>query len=171
MPAAPITGISLVDHLLATEISASNVVIFKARSPVTTYWEVGTLSSFNGTEWLPTAAVNGALTGSSRATATASATAPLPAPAPQHTFTAKVAITDFVSRLLPAPPATIAVHGLAGAPVVGQEGVLASAASTSAPRTRCRPGSTRPCRPTGRSWPARTPACSATSPSRPSPPW
>ena len=127
---APITGISLVDHLRATEISASKVVVFTARSPVTTYWMVGTLSAFKGSAWLPTAGVNGALTGSSRATAASIATATLPAPVPQHTFTAKVAIADFVSRLLPAPPTTIAVHGLAGATVVSQQGVLASSAST-----------------------------------------
>ena len=41
-----------------------------------------------------------------------------------------MAIADFVSRLLPVPPTTTAVHGLAGAAVVGQEGVLASRAST-----------------------------------------
>jgi hypothetical protein len=129
-PVAPITGIALVDHLLATQISASDVVIFTARSPVTTYWEVGTLSRFDGTAWLPTAAVNDALTASTRSSAASIGTATLPAPAPQHTFTAKVAIADFVSRLLPAPPTTTAVHGLAGAAVVGQEGVLASTAST-----------------------------------------
>jgi transglutaminase-like putative cysteine protease len=127
---APITGISLVDHLLATEISASNVVVFKANSSQTTYWAVGTLPMFNGTAWLPTAAVSGALTGSSSDTAASIRTATLPAPVPQHTFTAKVAIADFVSRLLPAPPNAIAVHGLAGAAVVGQEGVLAAKAST-----------------------------------------
>jgi hypothetical protein len=129
-PVAPITGIALVDHLLATQISASDVVVFTARSPVTTYWEVGTLSTFDGTAWLPTAAVNDALTASTRASAASIGTATLPAPAPQHTFTAKVAIADFVSRLLPAPPTTTAVHGLAGAAVVGQEGVLAPTAST-----------------------------------------
>ena len=37
-------------------------------------------------------------------------------------------ITDFASRLLPAPPTTIAVHGLAGATAIGQEGVLAPSA-------------------------------------------
>jgi transglutaminase-like putative cysteine protease len=129
-PVAPITGVALVDHLLATQVSASHVVVFTARSPVTTYWEVGTLSRFDGTAWLPTAAVNDALTASSRASAASIGTATLPAPAPQHPFTAKVAIADFVSRLLPAPPTTTAVHGLAGAKVVGQEGVLASRAST-----------------------------------------
>jgi hypothetical protein len=129
-PVAPITGVALIDHLLATQISASNVVIFTAHSPVTTYWEVGTLSTFNGTSWLPTAPVNAALTASARASAAFIGTATLPAPAPQHTFTAKVAIADFISRLLPAPPTTTAVHGLAGAAVVGQDGVLAPAAST-----------------------------------------
>jgi hypothetical protein len=139
-PVAPITGIALVDHLLATEVSASNVVIFTARSPVTTYWEVGTLSTFNGTSWVPTAAVNDALTASTRATAASIGTATLPTSGPQHTFTAKVAIADFVSRLLPAPPTTTAVHGLAGAAVVGQEGVLASAASTAGTRYTVRAG-------------------------------
>ena len=127
---ARITGLSLVDRLLATEISASKVVIFKAHSPVTTYWQVGTLSRFDGTAWLPAAGVTGALTASSHATAAALGTATLPAPAAQHTFKATVAIADFISRLLPAPPTTIAVHGLTGAAVVGQEGVLATSAST-----------------------------------------
>jgi transglutaminase-like putative cysteine protease len=125
-----ITGLALVDNLLATEISASKVVIFKAHSPVTTYWQVGTLSSFNGKSWLPVRGVSGALSASSRATTASLGTATLPAPAPQHTFKAKVAIADFVSRLLPAPPTTTAVHGLTGATVVGQEGVLAPVATT-----------------------------------------
>jgi len=139
-PVAPITGVALIDHLLATEVSASNVVIFTAHSPVTTYWEVGTLSKFNGTSWLPTAAVNAALTASARASAASIGTATLPAPAPQHTFTAKLTIADFVSRLLPAPPTTTAVRGLAGAAVVGQEGVLASAASTTGTNYTVRAG-------------------------------
>jgi hypothetical protein len=137
---ARITGLSLVDRLLATEISASKVVIFKAHSPVTTYWQVGTLSRFNGTAWLPAAGVTGALTASSHATAAALGTATLPAPAAQHTFKATVAIADFISRLLPAPPTTIAVHGLTGAAVVGQEGVLASSASTIGTRYSVRAG-------------------------------
>ena len=84
-PVAPITGVALIDHLLATQVSASNVVIFTAHSPVTTYWEVGTLSTFNGTSWLPTAAVNAALTASARASAASIGTATLPAPAtPAH---------------------------------------------------------------------------------------
>jgi transglutaminase-like putative cysteine protease len=126
-----VTGLTLVDHLLATEITESKVVIFRAQSPVTTYWAVGTLSSFNGTEWLPVPGVSGALSGSAAAQAASLGPAALPTPSPSQTFVARVAITDFASRLLPAPPDAIAVHGLAGAAAVGEEGVLASTASTS----------------------------------------
>ena len=101
---------------------------------------MGTLSSFGGSTWLPTAVVSRALTGSARAAAASLRATTLPAPAPQHTFTAKVAIADFVSRLLPAPPTTTAVHGLVGAAVVGQEGVLAPAASTVGTRYTVRAG-------------------------------
>jgi transglutaminase-like putative cysteine protease len=124
-----ITGLSLIDRLLPTEIAESHVVIFTAKSPATTYWQVGTLSTFDGTAWVPTSAVRTALTGSTQPTAADIRTAVLPAPSPQHAYTARVAIADFVSRLLPAPPTTTAVHGLAGAAVVGQEGVLAAVAS------------------------------------------
>jgi hypothetical protein len=124
-----ITGISLVDHLRATEISESNVVILRAHAPVPTYWQVGILSRFNGTEWLPTSGVSDALTGSGRTGAGSLGPTPLPAPAAQQTFTAGVSITDFVSRLLPVPPATTAVHGVAGAAVIADEGVLAPTAT------------------------------------------
>jgi transglutaminase-like putative cysteine protease len=133
VPQSPLTGIALVDHLLATELSESNVVIFRAHSPVTTYWQVGNLSSFTGTEWLPTSDASGALAGSPSAVASLGPAA-LPAPAPGRTFTAQVGITDFFSRLLPAPPDTVAVHGLSGSSTIDQEGVLAAAAST--PGTR-----------------------------------
>ncbi len=128
--AAPhvITGISLVDSLLDTEISESHTVIFHASSPATTYWQVGTLSSFNGTEWLPSAEVSDALTGSAGELRTALSSTALPAPAPVQTFTAQVTITDFASRLLPAPPGTFAVRGIAGVTAIEQEGVLAPSA-------------------------------------------
>jgi transglutaminase-like putative cysteine protease len=126
-----VTGDSLVDRLLAAEISESHVLVFHARSSVTTYWQVGTLSTFNGTEWLPTASVSGALDGSTSGKAAAAALGAdtLPTPASQHAFSAKVTIADFVSHLLPAPPAATAVHGLAGVSVINQEGVLSSRSS------------------------------------------
>jgi transglutaminase-like putative cysteine protease len=97
---------------------------------VTTYWAVGTLTSFNGSEWLPVSGVSGALSGSAGSVATSLGPATLPAPKPAQTFAASVAITDFASRLLPAPPDTLAVHGLVGAAAIDEEGVLAATAST-----------------------------------------
>ena len=128
-----ITGISLVDHLLATEVSESHTVIFRGTSPVTTYWQVGTLSSFNGTTWLPDRTVRAALSGAKGSLGHALSAGSLPSPIPAQTFTAQVAITDFASRLLPAPPHTVAVNGRPGAAVIGEEGVLDAA--TSAPGT------------------------------------
>jgi len=129
-PQSLLTGIALVDHLLATEITESKVVVFHAESPVTTYWAVGTLTSFNGREWLPVSGVSGALSGSAGPLATSLGPVTLPAPKPTQTFTARVAITDFASRLLPAPPDALAVHGLVGASAIDEEGVLAATAST-----------------------------------------
>jgi transglutaminase-like putative cysteine protease len=128
VPQQLITGSSLVDHLLATEISESDAVVFHATSPVTTYWQVGTLSSFNGTEWLPRAEVSDALAGSTGALKAALSSTALPSPAPAQAFTARVTITDFTSRLLPAPPGTLDVRGLPGASAIAEEGVLASSA-------------------------------------------
>jgi transglutaminase-like putative cysteine protease len=124
-----ITGLTLLDHLRATEIAESHTVVFRARSPVTTYWQVGTLSTFDGTEWRPTSAISHALAGRATPTAASLGSSSLPTPTAQHAFTAKVTITDFASHLLPAPPATTSVRGLAGASVIDQEGVLASRSS------------------------------------------
>ena len=124
-----LTGIALVDNLRAVEVSKSKEVIFRAKSPVTTYWEVGTLSTFTGFEWVPTTAASAALSGASGAAAASLGPGALPSPSPVSTFSAQVAITDFVSRLLPAPPDALAVHGLAGAEAVEQEGILADVPS------------------------------------------
>jgi transglutaminase-like putative cysteine protease len=131
VPSNLITGISLVDHLRATEITESHTVIFHDTSPVPTYWQVGTLSSFNGTEWLPSAQVRTALLGSAGALQAALSSTALPTPVPAQTFTARVTITDFASRLLPAPPGTLAVSGLVGGTAIEEEGVLASSPDVS----------------------------------------
>jgi transglutaminase-like putative cysteine protease len=124
-----VTGLALVDNLLATEVQTSKVVIFQAQSPAATYWQVGTLSTFNGTQWLPSSGVSDALAGSLSAGVTSLGPPPLPAPTSAATFSATLDITDFASRLLPAPPHTVAVRGLTGATAVGDEGVLAAVAS------------------------------------------
>jgi transglutaminase-like putative cysteine protease len=146
VPQHLITGISLVDHLLATEITESHTVIFRVTSPVTTYWQVGVLSSFSGSQWLPSPKVRDALAGSARSAGSAgsagSATSlagalgsgSLPTPNPTKTFTAQVTVTDFASRLLPAPPHTVAVQ-TAGAGVkvaAGAAGVIKAAKAAKA---------------------------------------
>ena len=122
-----LTGLELLDNLRTVELKATNDVIFRATSPVATYWQVGTLSTFNGTEWLPTPGVDAALSGSPSAQASALAPSALPSPNPSlfPNFTANFDISDFFSRLLPAPPHAVSVAGLAGAKPIGQEGVLA----------------------------------------------
>jgi transglutaminase-like putative cysteine protease len=124
-----LTGIALVDNLRAVEVSQSKEVVLRARSPVTTYWQVGTLSSFTGSAWVPTAGASAALTGTAGVASTSLGPGALPSPSPVATFSAQVTITDFVSRLLPAPPDALAVHGLAGAEAIEQEGVLADVPS------------------------------------------
>jgi transglutaminase-like putative cysteine protease len=135
-PGDLLTGLALVDNLRATEITDSRAVIFRAYSPVATYWQVGTLSNFDGTKWLPTSGVDAALAGSTGPRPDALSPATLPSPPATQTFTAAVAITDFASWLLPAPPHALAVHGLAGATAVDEEGILA--ATPSAPGTSYR---------------------------------
>ncbi len=126
-----LTGTALVDDIRAVEISESNTEIFQAHSTVPTYWQVGTLTSFDGTEWLPSAGVQAALAGTANANASNLGPSPLPVPSNGRTFGASVDISAFASRLLPSPPHTVSVHGLPGATTVGQEGVLAPTSSKS----------------------------------------
>jgi transglutaminase-like putative cysteine protease len=119
-----LTGSSLLANLRTVELTSSNTVIFHADSPLPTYWQVGILSVFNGTEWLPDRAAQSALADAPTAAANL-APSDLPAPNNGQLFDASVHLTHFASRLLPAPPHTVSVRGLSGAVAVGQEGVLA----------------------------------------------
>jgi transglutaminase-like putative cysteine protease len=127
VPQNLLTGIALVDDLRAVELQEAHTVIFRAQSPVATYWQVGTLSTFNGTEWLPTPGVDAALSGESGASSSNLGPAALPSPSPTSlpNFSSDVDITDLYSRLLPAPPHVVSVSGLAGAVAIPEEGVLA----------------------------------------------
>jgi transglutaminase-like putative cysteine protease len=106
----------------------------EVKSPIATYWQVGTLSNFTGTQWLPDQGTESALSGSSSTAISQTGRTSLLEPAPTKTFEASVSIEDFASRLLPAPPHATGVSGLAGAEVLGEEGVLA--------RTSTGPGTT-----------------------------
>ncbi len=121
-----LTGIDLLDNLRTVELDESKSVIFHAVSPIATYWQVGTLSNFNGTEWRPSPGVDAALSGATHVRASTLEPGVLPSPNPRSfpEFTTDVAISDFYSRLLPAPPHAVSVSGLTGAEAVGQEGVL-----------------------------------------------
>jgi transglutaminase-like putative cysteine protease len=123
-----LTGTALVDNLRSLDISDSNEVVFHATSSLPTYWQVGTLTDFDGTEWLPSPQVQSALAGDS-AISPASFGPALPAPSNGERFSPSVDITDFASRLLPAPPSALSVSGISGGQVVAQEGVLAPSVS------------------------------------------
>jgi hypothetical protein len=127
-PSQLLTGTALVDDLRTSDIEESDAVIFRARSEVPTYWQVGTLTTFNGTEWLPGRGVEAALAGAAGASASSLDASTLPVPEDGLRFNASVRLTDFASRLLPAPPHTVSVEGLDATPV-GQEGVLAAQTS------------------------------------------
>jgi hypothetical protein len=166
-PSALLTGLDLVDNLRTIELAQSRTVIFHAQSPVATYWQVGTLSTFNGTEWLPTPGVDAALSGSPAAQESTLGPRALPAPSPATMpgFSAAVDITDLYSRLLPAPPHTVSVSGLAGARAVPDEGVLSPLAS--GPGTTYSVTAWLNTTTSGRSWPVRPWAPSPPRPSRP----
>jgi transglutaminase-like putative cysteine protease len=131
IPGSLLTGLELLDNLRTVELNASNDVIFRATSPIATYWQVGTLSTFNGTEWLPTPGVDQALSGSTSVAASALEPDPPPSPSPKGfpNFTTRITISDLFSRLLPAPPHAVTVTGLPGAEIVGDEGILAATAT------------------------------------------
>jgi transglutaminase-like putative cysteine protease len=136
VPAQLLTGTALVDDLRTIELEKSDAIIFTARSPLPTYWQVATLATFDGTEWLPTTGVDAALAGAPAVTAPSIGPTALPTPAGGQQFSASVDVTAFASRLLPAPPHTVAVHGLHGAVVAPDEGVLAASPSRTGTRYR-----------------------------------
>ena len=109
-------ALGLVDDLGAPTASGDTRLMFAARSPVPTYWQVATLSLFDGVEWLPGEVM----------------TAPtLPTPT-GATFAATVTIDAMRATLLPAPPATTQVLGHGGLRLVAgnAESVATSTSGT-----------------------------------------
>jgi hypothetical protein len=105
-----VTGIgalSLIDNMRAILTARSNLVMFTAVTRTPTYWQVATLSHFNGNSWLPDQATQAA---ADDAPQLAPLPLPvLPQPAAAHNFTAHIAIGNLRSNLLPVPPSTVAV--------------------------------------------------------------
>ena len=135
-----LTGLDLVDNLRTVELHATHTVVFTATSPVATYWQVGTLSDFDGSQWLPTSAELAALAGQSSVTAAQLAPVPLPSPSaaslPQ--IDVSVAIRDLSSRLLPTPPHPIAASGNVALTVLADQGILAATSSRAGTRYTAR---------------------------------
>lgn len=95
--AAPdVTRLALIDDLARVQIGRARTVVFTARSPVATYWQVATLARFDGTRWT-------ALPGRARG--------PGAAGRGKVTFTARIVLHHYAGALLPAPPASLRASG------------------------------------------------------------
>lgn len=94
------TSLSLETDLIGVERRDAAVTLFSTESPVTTYWQVGVLTRWQGNRWLPSPAAG-----------------PLPTTvAGRDRFRASVTIADLASRLLPVPPGILSTS-VAGAEV------------------------------------------------------
>ena len=98
----------LIDNIQALLSNQSKNVMFTATSTLPTYWQVGILSKFNGTEWLPDTATRSAANGSYNGDSSEVLPA-LPEPNPTTTFSSQVTIAQLQATLLPVPPSTVAV--------------------------------------------------------------
>ena len=107
-PGGPVSNgigaLNLIDDMRSILTSQSNTVMFTATSHTPTYWQMATLSHFNGESWSPDIATRAA---AQSAPQLAPTTLPiLPEPVPERTFTVHVSIVNLRSTLLPVPPAT-----------------------------------------------------------------
>ena len=99
--------VALVDDVGSLLSAGGGVVLFTARSDEPTYWQVATLTHFDGRAWLPPPSTWTAVDGLEPA-----GVAPVPAgPEPTATFGGEVRVAGLRSTLLPVPPGTLAVDG------------------------------------------------------------
>jgi transglutaminase-like putative cysteine protease len=118
------TGLLLASDVTGVERRDPSVVLFWARSPLPTYWQVGVLTEWRGGRWLPDQATLDDLGG--RGTS-AGATVGLPPPS-NHTFAVSVTVGYLSSRLLPVPPTTDNVD-VPGGGLVNAQGAVAATPS------------------------------------------
>jgi transglutaminase-like putative cysteine protease len=118
-PAVAPSALSLATDLTGVETRDANVVLFRAKTPVSTYWQVTALTVFVGEEWVPDPATAALLNGSMPPRP------PVP-PVSQHLFGSRVILAAYSGHLLPAPPSTITASG-DSSPVVTPSGVIATA--------------------------------------------
>jgi transglutaminase-like putative cysteine protease len=120
VPAVAPSALSLATDLTGVETKDANVVLFTARSPISTYWQVTALSTYVDGQWVPDQATEAVLGGATPAV-------PSVPTADLHLFTARITLSAYSGRLLPAPPSTVEATG-APSLVVTPAGVVATAA-------------------------------------------
>jgi transglutaminase-like putative cysteine protease len=116
-PAVAPSALSLASDLTGIETRDANVVLFETRSPISTYWQVTSLTEFVDDQWVPDSATEAIMRGQIPSVATSHSVGRL--------FTALIKLSAYSGRLLPVPPSTIEAAG-AGSPVVTPAGVVAA---------------------------------------------
>jgi len=115
-------ALDLIDNMRAVLASQSNQVMFTATSHTPTYWQLATLTQFDGNAWLPDPTTKSAALGDPQLSPI-----PLPVldePVATHTFSVHISIADLRSNLLPVPPSTVAVADAAAVQVEPGVGVI-----------------------------------------------
>jgi transglutaminase-like putative cysteine protease len=105
-PTVSPTGLQLATDLVGLEQRDARVVMFRARTPTDTYWQVGQVTVWNGDGWGPDAATLAALSSSTAPTPGAAGGTTIAA----GTWQAQVTMAGLVTRLLPAPPDTRSIQ-------------------------------------------------------------
>ena len=113
------SALSLAADLTGVERQDANVVLFRARTDVPTYWQVAALTDYVDGRWVPDPATAALIHGSTPVRT------PVP-PTGRRLFTAGVTLAGYSGRLLPAPPSTVTSSGTAS-PVLTASGVVAGA--------------------------------------------
>lgn len=119
VPAVAPSALSLATDLLGVETKDANVVLFEARAPTPTYWQVTTLTRFVGDRWVPDPATDDLLHGAPPVATTGFSNSGV------RLFTTRITLAAYSGRLLPVPPSTVGVTG-ASSPVVTASGVVAT---------------------------------------------
>ncbi|MGH9079678.1 MAG: transglutaminaseTgpA domain-containing protein [Acidimicrobiales bacterium] len=118
VPAVAPSALSLATDLTGLESRDANTVLFRATTPVSTYWQVTSLTALVDDQWVLDPATAALLHGST------AAQGPI-APTGQRVFASTVTLSAYRGRFLPAPPSPVTATG-ALAPVVTTSGIVAT---------------------------------------------
>ncbi len=121
--AAPTSALQLLSSVSAVERTQPASVLFTARTTVPTYWELATLSTFDGSAWVPSHAMRSTLDGG----ATPVSVPPTLPTTRSGTYRVSVRLASLAGPLLPLPPDTLAVTAPFGVARV-EGGALATSA-------------------------------------------